>query len=49
MRDRSFGVTALAFSAVMVALYGQFAGIALLLTGLVSIGRRFVAHSVSSR
>ncbi len=37
MRDRSFGVTALAFSAVMVALYGQFAGIALLLTGSVSI------------
>ncbi len=33
MRHRSFGVTALAFSSVMVAIYGQYAAIALLLTG----------------
>ncbi len=36
MRDRSIGVTALAFSAVMVALYSQYAAVALLLTGSVS-------------
>ncbi len=36
MRDRSLGVTALAFGAVMVALYGQFAAVALLLMGSVS-------------
>lgn len=35
MRERSFGVTIVAFSAVMVALYSQFAAIALLLTGSV--------------
>ncbi|MEA2026628.1 MAG: hypothetical protein U9O18_08045, partial [Chloroflexota bacterium] len=33
MRHRSFGVTALAFSSIMVAIYGQYAAIALLLTG----------------
>ena len=33
MRHRSFGVTALAFSSVMVAIYGQYAAIALLMTG----------------
>ena len=35
MRQRSFGVTALSFSSVMVALYSQFAAIALLLTASV--------------
>jgi hypothetical protein len=35
MRDRSFGVTTLAFTSVMAALYSQFAAIALLLTGSV--------------
>lgn len=35
MRDRSFGVTTLAFGSVMVALYAQVAAIALLLTGSV--------------
>jgi len=35
MRHRSLGVTALAFGAVMVAIYGQYAAIALLMTGSV--------------
>ena len=35
MRERSFGVTALAFSSIMIALYSQFAAIALILTGSV--------------
>ncbi len=35
MRDRSFGVTTLAFSSIMVALYSQLAAIALLLMGSV--------------
>jgi hypothetical protein len=35
MRHRSFGVTTLAFSTIMVALYCQVAAIALLLTGSV--------------
>ena len=35
MRDRSFGVTILAFGSVMVALYCQFAAVALILTGAV--------------
>lgn len=35
MRDRSLGVTTLAFSSVMVALYSQYAAIALVLTGSV--------------
>jgi hypothetical protein len=35
MRHRSFGVTTLAFSTIMVALYSQVAAIALLLTGSV--------------
>lgn len=35
MQDRSFGVTTLAFSSVMVGLYSQFAAITLLLAGSV--------------
>ena len=35
MRERSFGVTTMAFSTIMVALYSQFAAIALILTGSV--------------
>ncbi len=35
MRDRSFGVTVLAFSSIMIALYSQFAAIALILIGSV--------------
>ena len=35
MRERSLGVTALAVSSVMVAIYGQYAAIALLMTGSV--------------
>ena len=35
MQDRSFGVTTLAFSSVMVGLYCQYAAIALILTGSV--------------
>jgi hypothetical protein len=33
MRHRSLGVTALAFGTIMLAVYGQYAAIALLLTG----------------
>ena len=35
MQDRSLGVTALAFSSVMIGLYCQFAAIVLILTGSV--------------
>lgn len=35
MQDRSLGVTALAFSSVMIGLYCQFAAIILILTGSV--------------
>jgi hypothetical protein len=35
MQKRSFGVTTLAFSSVMVALYCQFAAVALIITGSV--------------
>lgn len=35
MRQRSLGVTALAVGTVMVAIYGQYAAIALLMTGSV--------------
>ena len=35
MRARSLGVTALAVSSVMVAIYGQYAAIALLMTGSI--------------
>ncbi len=35
MKQRSLGVTALAFSAVMVAFYSQYAAVSLLLTGSV--------------
>lgn len=35
MHKRSFGVTTLAFSSVMIALYSQFAAVALILTGSV--------------
>jgi hypothetical protein len=35
MRNRSIGVTALAFSTIMLAIYGQYAAIVLLMTGSV--------------
>ncbi len=35
MQKRSLGVTTLAFSSVMIALYSQFAAVALILTGSV--------------
>lgn len=35
MRNRSIGVTALAFSTIMMAIYGQYAAIVLLMTGSV--------------
>ncbi len=44
MKKRSYGVTALAFSSVLIALYCQFGAVALILTGSV-FSRSGVEHA----
>lgn len=47
MQNRSAGVTILAFSSIMVALYGQFAAVSLILTGAIWSSSGSIYASVS--